>query len=324
MVSERAVAGKAGGPPGPAWSASQPARRVARRTTRRWRSVLWVVPGLAVVLVFVYYPLLLNFRYSVEKSNIFTGTQTFVGLANYSRMMADPVFWRSLLNNVLYAAISIVFQVAFALVLAALIESQVRSGRWRAALRAIYFLPSAMSLTVTGLLFSFIYQPQAGLLNGILRAIGLDSLQHAWLGNSSTAMLAIIAMSQWQGFGYSTLLFSVAIQRIPGEIHEAAAIDGARAWRQIFSITIPLVREMTALMMIVTISGAFQVFNEVMVTTSGGPDNATQVLGTWLYRSGFLKNDFGYAAAIAVVIFVITLLLAILQVWYTNKRRVTW
>jgi raffinose/stachyose/melibiose transport system permease protein len=324
MVSERAVAGKAGGPPGPAWSASHPARGVARRTTRRWRSVLWVVPGLAVVLVFVYYPLLLNFRYSVEKSNIFTGTQTFVGLANYSRMMADPVFWRSLLNNVLYAAISIVFQVAFALVLAALIESQVRSGRWRAALRAIYFLPSAMSLTVTGLLFSFIYQPQAGLLNGILRAIGLDSLQHAWLGNSSTAMLAIIAMSQWQGFGYSTLLFSVAIQRIPGEIHEAAAIDGARAWRQIFSITIPLVREMTALMMIVTISGAFQVFNEVMVTTSGGPDNATQVLGTWLYRSGFLKNDFGYAAAIAVVIFVITLLLAILQVWYTNKRRVTW
>ncbi len=323
-MSERTVAGDAGGPLGLVPSVPRPGRPAVGRTARRWRSVLWVVPGLAVVLVFVYYPLLLNFRYSVEKSNIFTGAQSFVGLANYARLVHDQVFWHSLVNNVEYAAVSIVFQVAFALVLAALIESQVRSGRWRGALRAIYFLPSAMSLTVTGLLFSFIYQPQGGLLNGILRAVGLSDLQHAWLGKSSTAMLAIIAMSQWQGFGYSTLLFAVAIQRIPNEIHEAAAIDGARAWRQIFSITVPLVREMTGLMMIVTVSGAFQVFNEVMVTTAGGPDNATQVLGTWLYRSGFLKNDFGYAATIAVVIFAITLLLAVLQVWYTNKRRVAW
>lgn len=323
-MSEQTAVGDAAGLLGPRRFVSRPGPPAARRTVRHWRSALWLVPGLAVVLLFVYYPLLLNFRYSLERSNIFAGTQEFVGLANYARLVDDPVFWRSAANNVLYAGVSIVFQVGFALVLAALIESQVRSGRWRAALRAIYFLPSAMSLTVTGLLFSFVYQPQGGLLNGLLQAVGLADAQQAWLGNSSTAMLAIIAMSQWQGFGYSTLLFSVAIQRIPAEIHEAASIDGARSWRQIFSITVPLVREMTGLMMIVTVSGAFQVFNEVMVMTSGGPDNATQVLGTWLYRSGFLKNDFGYAAAIAVVIFVITLLLAIVQVWYTNRRRVSW
>jgi raffinose/stachyose/melibiose transport system permease protein len=283
-----------------------------------------VIPGLALVLVFVYYPLVLNFWYSASKLNLFTGELSFVGLDNYTRMANDPVFWRSLVNNVLYAGISVVFQVFFALVLAAVIESQVKSGRWRAALRSIYFLPSAMSLTVTGLLFSFIYQPEGGLLNGILDAVGLDHLQQAWLGNSSTAMLAIIAMSQWQGFGYSTLLFAVAIQRIPNEIYEAASIDGVGPFRQIFTVTIPLIREMTGLMMIVTMSGAFQVFNEVMVMTSGGPDNSTHVLGTWLYRSGFVKNDFGYAAAIAVVIFVITLALAIVQVRYTSRKRVVW
>lgn len=324
-MSERTFAAR-GGPLGLGRFASRRGfpRPAARRTSRRWRALIWVIPAIAVVMVFVYYPLLLNFKYSVEKSNIFTGEQSFVGLDNYAQMIGDPVFWRSLANNAVYAAISVVFQVFFALVLAAVIESQVKSGRWRGVLRSVYFLPSAMSLTVTGLLFSFIYQPDGGLLNGILDAIGLGHLEQAWLGNSSTAMLAIIAMSQWQGFGYSTLLFAVAIQRIPSETYEAASIDGVGPFRQIFAITIPLIREMTGLMMIVVVSGAFQVFNEVMVMTSGGPDNSTQVLGTWLYRSGFVKNDFGYAAAIAVVIFVITLALAVVQVLYTNKRRVTW
>lgn len=283
--------------------------------------LVWVAPALVALGLFVYYPLALNFRYSFQTSNIFTGEQTFVGLANYTELAADPIFWRALWNNLLYSGISIVFQVFFALVLASVIES-LRSTRIRAILRSIYFLPSAISLTVTGLLFAFIYQPQGGLLNGILSSIGLDAMQQAWLGNPETAMLGIIMMSQWQGFGYSTLLFAVAIQRIPREIYEAAILDGVGPIRQIFSITIPLVREMTGLMMIVTISGAFQVFNEVMVTTAGGPDNSTQVLGTWLYRNGFIQNDFGYAAAIATVIFIITLVLALIQVRYTSRRRV--
>jgi raffinose/stachyose/melibiose transport system permease protein len=280
-----------------------------------------VAPALAGLGLFVYYPLVLNFVYSVQQTNIFTGEKTFVGLENYTRLANDPIFWRALLNNSLYAIISIVFQVFGALVLAAVIEN-LRNSRLRAFLRTIYFLPSVISLTVTGLLFSFIYQPQAGLLNGILGFVGLDSLQQAWLGNPETAMYGIIAMSQWQGFGYSTLLFAVAIQRIPRDIYEAASLDGAGPVRQIFGITIPLVREMTGLMMVVTISGAFQVFNEVMVTTAGGPDNSTQVLGTWLYSSGFIKNDFGYAATIATVLFFITLGLALAQVWHTARRRV--
>ena len=154
-------------------------------------------------------------------------------------------------------------------------------------LRAIYFIPSAISLTVAGLLFYFIYQPQTGLLNEFLRIVGLGDLAHAWLGQESTAIWAIIVMSQWQSFGYTALLYSVAIQRIPRELYDAADLDGVGSISRIWHITTPLVREMSTLLIIVTVTGAFQVFNEVMVMTSGGPNNSSQVLGTWLYPRRF-------------------------------------
>ena len=280
-----------------------------------------MLPALVVLGVFVYLPLVQNFVFSTQESDIDTGTQQFVGLANYEKLLGDPIFWSAFGNNVLYAVLSIVFQVGGALILAAMIES-LRSSRWRKALRAIYFIPSAISLTVAGLLFYFIYEPNLGLLNHLLSTVGLGGLAQPWLGQESTAMVSIIAMSQWQGFGYCTLLFAVAIQRIPSELYEAASLDGIGSVGRFFHITVPLVREMTGLMMIITISGAFQVFNEVMVMTSGGPNNSTQVLASWLYRSGFVRNDFGYAAAIATVLFIVTMIVALAQLWYTRRRRV--
>ncbi|MEV4020072.1 sugar ABC transporter permease [Nonomuraea angiospora] len=285
--------------------------------------LVWVLPALVLVGVFVYLPLVQNLQFSTLKWDIYSGSQEYVGLDNYAKLVDDPVFWSSLGNNALYAVVSIVFQVFGALLLAALIES-IGSERWRRGLRAVYFIPSAISLTVAGLLFYFVYEPNLGPLNHALKAVGLGQFAQAWLGQESTAMSAIIAMSQWQGFGYSTLLFAVAIQRIPSEIYGAAAIDGVGPIRRFVHVTVPLVREMTGLMAIVTISGAFQVFNEVMVMTAGGPNNSTQVLGTWLYRSGFVRNNFGYAAAIATVLFAITLGIAVAQLWVTRRRRVEW
>ncbi|GGS85921.1 ABC transporter permease [Planobispora rosea] len=294
-----------------------------RAIVQRTLGLAWVVPALVLVGVFVYLPLVQNLRFSTLEWDIYSGSQEYIGFDNYRKLLDDPVFWSSFGNNLLYAVISIAVQVFGALVLAALIEG-VRSERWRRGLRAVYFIPSAISLTVAGLLFYFIYEPSLGPLNHMLRAMGLEELAQAWLGQESTAMTAIIAMSQWQGFGYSTLLFAVAIQRIPSEIYGAAAIDGVGPVRRFFHVTLPLVREMTGLMAIVTVSGSFQVFNEVMVMTGGGPNNSTQVLGTWLYRSGFVRNDFGYAAAIATVLFVITLGIALAQLWFARRRRVEW
>jgi ABC-type sugar transport systems, permease components len=288
-----------------------------------WRSFIWVLPALALVGVFVYFPLVENIVLSFFQWSVFKPIPAFVGFANYVQAAGDPVFWRALFNNVAYAVVSLIFQVAGALVLAAFIEEFVRKSG-RGILRGIYFIPSAISITVAGLLFYFIYQPQTGLLNELLRDVGLGSWTQAWLGQGSTAIWGIILMSQWQSFGYTTLLYSVAIQRIPRELYDAADIDGAGPIRRIFQITTPLVREMSTLLIIVTVTGAFQVFNEVMVMTAGGPNNSSQVLGTWLYASGFINNQFGYAAAIATVVFVITIALAVVQLWISRRRRVEW
>lgn len=288
-----------------------------------WRSFIWVVPGLLLVAVFVYLPLVQNIYLSFFDWSVFKPVPAFVGAENYVQMIGDSVFWRSLFNNTAYAVVSLVFQVVGALILAALVEEFVRK-RGRGILRAIYFIPSAISITVAGLLFYFIYQPETGLLNEALRSVGLADWAQAWLGQESTAIWGIIIMSQWQSFGYTTLLYSVAMQRIPRELYDAADIDGIGPIRRIVLITTPLVREMTSLLVIITISGAFQVFNEVMVMTAGGPNNSTQVLGTWLYSSGFIKNQFGYAAAIATIIFVITFGLALIQIGMARRRRVEW
>jgi raffinose/stachyose/melibiose transport system permease protein len=284
-------------------------------------SLRWVVLALIVVGWFVYFPIIDNFRVSTTNQDIFTGEVTNVGFANYTRLFHDPVVWHALWNNCLYAILSIAFQVFGAFFVAALIEG-LENVRWRNFWRAIYFVPSAISTTVTGLLFYFIYQPNLGLLDGALKFLGLEQLSIPWLGNEHTAIYAIIAMSQWQGFGYSTLLFTIAIQKIPKELYDAAIMDGAGPLRRLFKITLPMTREMTGLMTIVTITGAFQVFNEVMVMTAGGPNNSSQVLGTWLYQQGFIQNDFGYGAAIAAVIFIVTILCGAAQLWYTKRRRV--
>lgn len=288
------------------------------------RSVLsfrWVAIATILVGWFVYYPIVDNFIVSTTDEDIFTGEVSYVGLANYERLLDDPVVWTSLWNNCLYAVISIVFQVFGAFVLAAMIEG-LASERWRRFWRALYFVPSAISITVTGLLFYFIYQPEIGLLDAALRALDLEAWTHSWLGDEDTAIYAIISMSQWQGFGYSTLLFALAIQKIPRELYDAALIDGAGPLQRLWNVTFPMTREMTGLMIIITVTGAFQVFNEVMVMTAGGPNNSSHVLGTWLYQQGFTLNNFGYGAAIAAVIFVVTMLTGTAQLVYTRRRRV--
>jgi raffinose/stachyose/melibiose transport system permease protein len=284
---------------------------------------VWVLPAVLLLLVFVYYPIVENFRLSLFSWNAFSPRPIYVGLDNYRTAIDDPVFWRALRNNTVFAITSLVFQVGFSLVLAAVLEEFVHQ-KLRGILRTIYFIPAVISITVAGILFSFLYNPQIGLVNEFLGAIGLDSWQHSWLGEPDTAMWSIIAMSQWQSIGYTAVLFVVAIQRVPREFYEAARVDGAGRVRSFFSITIPMVREMTTLISILTISGAFLVFNEVMVMTAGGPSNSSQVLGTWLYRNAFFQDDMGYASAIASVIFVVTFTIGAAQVVISRRRRIEW
>jgi len=293
------------------------------RSIQRWRTWLWVLPAVVLLVVFVYYPIVDNIRLSFFSWSAFSAHPAFVGFDNYTTAAADPVFWHALWNNVLYAVISLIFQVGLAIVLAALLEEVVHQ-RLRGILRTIYFIPATISITVAGMLFSFLYNPQIGLLNRALSAVGLGSLAHDWLGDPQTAIFGVIGMSQWQSIGYTAVLFVVAIQRIPRELYEAAKVDGASHVRTFLSVTVPLLREMTTLVVILTMSGAFLVFNEIMVMTAGGPSNSSQVLNTWLYHNAFLTDDMGYASAIGTVIFVITFSISAAQILITRRRSVQW
>ncbi len=269
-------------------------------------------PGILILGIFVYYPLFKNIVYSFQSFTLSDITKEWVGLANYRQLFHDKIIFVSLKNNFLYAVISILIQVGFGLILAAVLED-VAFRKVAPALRSIYFIPTVISMTVVCLLFDFIYNPQMGLLNSFLNLLGLDQLAHIWLGSKKTAMYAVIAVSQWQSTGYVAMLFIVAIQKIPTELYESAEVDGAGKFKRFFYITVPQVRQMFFVTMILTVVGAFTVFNEPYILTGGGPGTSTMVLSLHMYQTGFVKNNMGYASTIAMLIFVITAVLSSVQ-----------
>ncbi|MBG9769606.1 carbohydrate ABC transporter permease [Bacillus vallismortis] len=272
---------------------------------------LFLVPAL-VFLLFVYIPIVENVFLSLFQWSSFSPEKTFIGLKNYVDLFHDPVFYQALANNVLYAVISIACQVFGGLILAAVLEDKL-VRKWSPFFRTVFFLPVVISMTVIALLFDFIYNPETGLLNQLLQAVGLDQLTRAWLGEDSTAMLSVIFVSQWQSVGYIAMLYIVSIQKIPDELYEAARLDGAGKIQQFFHITVPQTKEMSFVAVVMTLTGAFTVFNEPYILTGGGPGNASEVLSTFLYKSAFTKDMMGYASAIATVVLLITLALSLMQ-----------
>ncbi|SIQ41556.1 carbohydrate ABC transporter membrane protein 1, CUT1 family [Peribacillus simplex] len=236
-------------------------------------------------------------------------------------MFKDPVFYEALKNNILYAVISIVFQVFGGLIVAAVLEDKL-IRKFSPIFRTVYFLPVVVSMTVIALLFSFFYNPEVGLLNQFLKMIGLNNLAQPWLGDSETAIYAVIAVSQWQSIGYIAMLYIVSIQKISPELYEAAEMDGANKIKTFFHITVPATKEMTFVAVILTLTGAFTVFNEPYILTGGGPGTSSEVLSTYLYKTAFSKDMMGYASAIATVILIITLLISLVQmkIFKTGKE----
>lgn len=273
---------------------------------------LFIAPCLLIMITFIYYPVIENLFSSFYSWTPFSDTKDFVNIDNYTRLFSDNVFHTALKNNLVHAAISIVIQVFGGLVLAAILEDTV-FRRFSLLLRSVYFIPTLISITVTGLLFSFIYNPQIGLLNKALEFVDLGHLATGWLGKSETAFFAIIGMGQWIGLGYITMLYIVAIQKIPEELYDASKIDGCNKIQAFLHITVPQVKEMTFVAVVFTLSQSMLVFADVYVLTGGGPGNSTQVLSTYLYEKAFVDNEMGYASTIANVIFAISILFYIIQ-----------
>ena len=243
----------------------------------------------------------------------------FVGLKYFQKLFADEKVWHALLNNAKYAVISIVFQVGLALIIAHLLNN-FANRRFASMTRVIIFIPAVVSLTAIGLLWVIAYNPSIGFVNPVLEKIGLGAIAHDWLGDSKTAMWSVIMVSQWQYIGEMVMLYTVGLQSVPREIYEAASIDGANGFQTFFQITIPMIKSTILMNTTITIIGAFMVFDEVYVMTSGGPGNATEVLATLMYKTGFRKDNMGYASAIGVLLFVITFIFSFIQMRMYNVK----
>ncbi|MGF0220894.1 MULTISPECIES: carbohydrate ABC transporter permease [Bacillus amyloliquefaciens group] len=285
--------------------------RISLVSRKRFIPYLFLAPAL-IFLLFVYIPIIENVFFSLFEWSSFQPEKTFIGFKNYIDLFHDPVFFTALRNNVLYAVISLICQVGGGLILAAVLEDRL-VRKWSPFFRTVFFLPVVISMTVIALLFDFIYNPEIGLLNQLLEAVGLDELTRAWLGDENTAMLSVIFVSQWQSVGYIAMLYIVSIQSIPAELYESAQLDGAGKIQQFFHITVPQTKEMSFVAVVMTLTGAFTVFNEPYILTGGGPGNASEVLSTFLYKSAFTKDMMGYASAIATVVLLLTLALSLIQ-----------
>ena len=290
--------------------------------TKKTTPYLYMLPGCAMVLVFVYIPVIANCVYSFFRLSSYSAGMKFVGLDNYIRFFHNESLGIMLRNNLLYCVISLIVQVGFGTVIALLLESKLASSRFRNAFRNIYYIPALISLTAVGLMFTFIYEPNLGLLNSAFKALGLTSMTQSWLGDSKIAIYCIIAMSQWQYTGYITLLMVVAFQNVSPDYIEAASIDGAGPVRRAISVVLPLAKEQLLVCSIITVIGAFKLFTEVYSTTAGGPGNSTQVFGLFLYQNAFLHDDLGMAAVTGVFIFVITMVLSVIQLKVSRSGEV--
>lgn len=274
--------------------------------------ILYLAPVIIGLGVFVYYPLIRSVIDSFYKWVSYSSDRKWAGLNNYIQIFSNEQIWTILKNNVLYAVISVICQVLIAMVLAACLE-EMFMRRFQKFFRTVLFLPSLISMSVIGLLWKCIFNPNSGLLNSMIHALGFENVTPVWLGDAGLAIFCCIFVSQWQYIGYCTLLDLVGIQKIPRELYEAAEIDGAGSVKKFFYVTLPMGKESMLVTAIITVIGSFKIFTEIQIMTGGGPGRATEVLATAMYRSAFINDEMGVASAYAVIIFIITLILSLIQ-----------
>lgn len=275
-------------------------------------SLVMLAPAVGLCAVFIFIPAVLAIAGSFYSFGITSQNWRFVGLDNYVRAAADPIFWLALRNNVIIVLGSITVQVGLGTVLAALLDRGI--PRYSTVFRTIIFAPMVISSVAVALIWLIILDPNVGGLNALVRGIGLKPPGMGWLGDPSVSMWMILVIACWQYTGFMMVLILAGLQGIPRELYEAAALDGAKGVRAFFHITLPSLRNILVVAVLITTIGGFKVFDLIYATTQGGPANATQVLGTYIYLQAFNLGNMGYANAISVVLLVIAAALGWLQI----------
>jgi raffinose/stachyose/melibiose transport system permease protein len=239
----------------------------------------------------------------------------FIGFGNYTELFSDPLFWQSVVHNLFVAVAVFVIQCFGSFLLAAIITAGIKGGRF---FQLVFFAPMVISTIAIGMLAIFIFSPTQGLLNGLLKAVGLGALQQPWLGSTTWALPTVIATMIIQGFGLSVLMFISGLGQVNGEMLEAAEIDGASQAAILWRIVFPVIRPVASVVFLLGIVSAFRLFDQVYVMTSGGPYHASDTIVTYLYSVAFSGNRVGYGNAVGMVLFVILLIIAVVQLRLTR------
>jgi raffinose/stachyose/melibiose transport system permease protein len=293
-----------------------------RRRRRAGGPALWfAAPALAVYALIVLYPSLAGAAYAFTNwSGI--GHAKWVGLANFKTLFSDEQSFTSLKNTLELTAFIVVVQNAIGLALALAVHSRIKG---RQVLRVMFFAPAVLSPVVIAFLWKYMFNPDpdAG-LNALLGFLGLGFLQQNWLGDPSVALWAVGLTVVWQFAGYSMVIFLAALQGIPAELEEAAALDGAGSWQRFRHIVFPLIAPAMTINLTLSTIGGLKLFDQVFAITNGGPGYATETLSTLIYKQAFVFGLYGYSTAVALVLTLLVSALALVQVRYLQSREVAY
>ncbi|WP_124039728.1 carbohydrate ABC transporter permease [Neoactinobaculum massilliense] len=288
---------------------SQQERHTRRSRISRWSGALYVAPSFLILLVIAVVPIICSIYFSFTDYDIFSSPQ-FTGLDNYKDLFADANFWNALKITIIFTVISVPLQLLIALGIAEVL-SKTKHRRLSSIMRSLLFVPAIASLVIVGAVWKYLLAADSGLFNIWLSALGLNTVN--FLGNPGMALLSVALVSVWKGIGYYLVFFYAGVLDIPRDYYEAAEIDGASRLQQFFNITLPSLRPIILLCLILATIGSFQVFDLVYVMTGGGPGGATTTIVMLIYQAGFENFRMGYASAIAMILMLFIIAASVIQ-----------
>lgn len=281
-----------------------------------WRIVL-LAPALLVFGIFVVWPLLDSFRYSVTNWNGFDPDYDFVGLDNFARIFRDPEFLNAIVNTAIWIVAALVVPVLLGLALALLLNTGLRSAN---VFKSIFYLPICLAAVIVGQIWIWIYQPDWGLLNTAIESVtGVRRFNFAWLAEPSTALGSVIVAWSWQQTGLAMVIFLAGLTSIPRDLLEAADIDGVSRWKQTLHIVLPMLRPATVVVVALSVINALKGFDILYIMTGGGPFRSSNTLAFFMYEESFKKYRMGYGSAISVVLFLIAL--SVIFIYFRQLRK---
>ena len=289
------------------------------------QEILMITPMTIGFLLFSVYPIIWVLRWSFFKYNGYS-EPVFVGLGNFIRVFSrDPAYWNSLKNTFLIAGMKMIFEIPLALVLAVLLNNKIKGSSF---FRVVFFLPTVFSIAVVGLIFSILFGAYNGIVNAILKNIGLITQNISWFSDKGHAMFVIILVSLWTTFGLNMIYFLMGLQNISKSLYECASIDGANEVQQFFYITMPLVAPILQLVLMLSVLGTMKMTDLILVLTNGAPGGSTEVVMTYIFKyffsygeSAAMEVQFGYASSMAVVTAVILGIVTLIYLKVSKKMQ---